>query len=226
MFTLWFSASMSIGNLAVGTTGPAFYKIGLQDSVLIILVVNVIVSSIPAYFAVFGPRLGTRAMVQARFSWGVYGGAIPSALNVISQHGWLITSYITGGQLIASVSDDLTPTIGIVIIGIITFIITFCGYRVIHWVETIAWIPSAVSLVALLAAGGKHLTTSAPGMTGLNVSNVVSLVSVTAANQLTWCALAPDYGVHHDAEASSLRIFTYSYLGYLLGTVLCRCIVL
>ncbi|KAF8150618.1 cytosine-purine permease [Crassisporium funariophilum] len=219
MFSVWFSASINMGNFSVGSVGPAFFAIGLRDSVLILLVSDIIISAIPAYYAIFGPKLGTRTMVQVRFSWGYYGGKIPSALNVLSQHGFLITNLIAAGQLLASVSDDLSPAVGIVVIGIITFMLTICGYGAIHWFESFAWVPNVISIITLLAVGGKHLTTSAPGLTGTGFVTLASFASLVTASQVTWFVFTPDYGVHHSAKASSVKIFTLTYLGFLCGTL-------
>lgn len=70
MFFVWFSANLNILTLTAGTVGPAFYGLGIRDSLLVILVVDIVTCAFPAYFGVFGPKLGTRGMVQARFSWG------------------------------------------------------------------------------------------------------------------------------------------------------------
>lgn len=70
IFFVWFSANANVLTMAAGTVGPAFYGLGIRDACLVIVVVDIITYTIPAYFAVFGPKLGTRSMVQARFSWG------------------------------------------------------------------------------------------------------------------------------------------------------------
>ena len=57
-------------------------------------------------------------------SWcRLYGGAIPSALNVISSMGFLILNGIIGAQAIAAVSTKLNDTLGIVIIGVISSVV-------------------------------------------------------------------------------------------------------
>lgn len=99
--------------------------------------------------AVFGPKLGMRAMVQSRFAWGCvsrlhwhlaltnvasyYGAVIPSTLNVISCQGYLIANTIIGGQTLGSVSPHVGSTIGIIIIALVTLLVVFSGYRVVHW---------------------------------------------------------------------------------------------
>ena len=65
--------------------------------------------------------------------------------------GFLILNCIIGGQTLAAVSGHLNDTLGIVIIGVISMLVsnsdnlllicsvdtltqvTFCGYRIIHW---------------------------------------------------------------------------------------------
>ena len=102
-------------------------------------------------------------MVQARFSWGLvknvsfryreptgyrppntiaryYGAILPSLLNVFSMQGFLILNCIIGGQTLASVSDRINGTAGIIIIGLISLVVGYfephffptfltCGYR-------------------------------------------------------------------------------------------------
>ncbi|EIW55543.1 uncharacterized protein TRAVEDRAFT_50029 [Trametes versicolor FP-101664 SS1] len=158
MFFVWFSANMNVLGFGTGSSGPAFFGLGLRDSFVILGIVDLISCVIPAYFAVFGPKLGMRSMVLARYSWGYFGSIIPGAFTVFSMQGFLILNCIIGGQTLASVSSHLDDTLGIIIIGVLSLIVTFFGYRVIHWYETVAWIPSVITFVVILGLGGKHLT--------------------------------------------------------------------
>jgi purine-cytosine permease-like protein len=201
MFWVWFSANMNILSISVGSAGPVFFELGLRETLVTLAIVDISTCVIPAFFAVFGPKLGTRAMVQARFSWGYFGAAIPSVLNVVSLQGFLILNSIIGGQILASVSPHLNDALGIVIIGVITLAVTFCGYRVIHWYERVAWIPSVIAFIVMLAVGGKNLTmvpTSAPTSTAA----IISFASTVASSVIPWSTIAPDYGVYHSGEPS------------------------
>ena len=107
------------------------------------------------FSALFGPKLGMRAMVQCRFSWGYvqnimipslfldpgiylkitdiyiyryYAAALPSILNVFSAQSYLILNTIIGGQALAAVSDKLNDTLGIVVIALISFSVGFSGW--------------------------------------------------------------------------------------------------
>ncbi|KAH9887198.1 cytosine-purine permease [Cubamyces lactineus] len=218
MFFVWFSANLNILAFGTGSAGPAFFGLGLRDSFIILLIVDLISCVIPAYFAVFGPKLGMRSMVLARYSWGYFGSILPSAFTVFSMQGFLILNCIIGGQTLASVSSHLDDTLGIVIIGVISLLVTFCGYRIIHWYETIAWIPSVITFIVMLGLGGKHLT-QAPTPPPPSASAVLSFATTTASSVISWCMMTPDYGVYHTHKASSTRVFLYSYAGFFIASL-------
>ena len=252
MFFIWFSVNFNILAFSTGSSGPVFFSLGIKDSLLVILVVDImcvtqkffwaillvtvcylhmnhvfalisnlgfrlvevslsrsvlpqlvlmltftsllehvpfqLICAFPTitqtgcrsknasfstylseiYFlsfplgslfsAVFGPKLGMRAMVQCRFSWGYvqtifhiliclqspnsdflsfcigfkitdiyryYAASLPSILNVFSSQSFLILNAIIGGQALAAVSNKLDDTLGIVIIGLVSFIVGF-----------------------------------------------------------------------------------------------------
>ncbi|KAH7918074.1 cytosine-purine permease [Leucogyrophana mollusca] len=219
MFFAFFSSNIGVLTFSAGTAGPAFFRLGARDSIVIILVVDLVFAAFPAIFAVFGPKLGTRAMVQSRFSWGYNGAIIPSVLNAFSLQGFLVVNCIIGGQTLASVSSHLDDTLGIVIISLISLVLTFCGYRIIHWYESIAWIPSVIAFIAMLAIGYPQLRKSqSVNIPPANPADILSFASVIASGILSWCTVTADYGVYHSPTASSPRIFIYTYLGFLLAT--------
>ncbi|KAG0707997.1 cytosine-purine permease [Suillus ampliporus] len=220
MFFVWFSANMNILTFSTGTVGPAFFALGVNDSIIIIVIVDLVVCLLPAFFAVFGPKIGTRAMVQARFSWGYFGAIIPTVLNVFSMQGFLILNCIVGGQTLASLSSHLDDTLGIVIIGIISLVVTFCGYRIIHWYESIAWIPNVVAFITMLGVGYPQLRDNqSVSVSPATVAEVISFASILASSILSWCPMTPDYGVYHSPAASSARIFIYTYLAFFTASV-------
>ncbi|TFY57856.1 hypothetical protein EVG20_g8379 [Dentipellis fragilis] len=216
MFLAWLSVNLNVLTFSTGTVGPAFFGLGLRDSLIIILMVDLVLCAVPAYFAVFGPKLGTRAMVQSRFSWGFYGSMIPSILNVFSLQGFLILNCIVGGQTLASVSDKLNDTAGIVIIAVISLVVTFCGYRVLHWYESFAWFPNLIAFLVMLGVGAKHIENNP--MPPPEPSAVLSYASVVVSSVLSWCTMTPDYGVYH-ADTPSWHIFLYVYLGFFCSSL-------
>ncbi|KAH9829590.1 permease for cytosine/purines, uracil, thiamine, allantoin-domain-containing protein [Rhodofomes roseus] len=220
MFFVWFSANLNILTLTAGTVGPAFYGLGIRASLLAILVVDVVTCTIPAFFAVLGPKLGMRGMVQARFSWGYYGALIPSTLVTVTLQGYLILNTIVGGQTLGSVSAHLNASLGIVIIALVTLAVVFSGSRVLHWYNTFIWIPNLVAFITMLGVSGKHLVESPlSNPTPVGASNIMTFGATLAASVVNWSPLTPDQGVYHDHTASALRIWTYTYSGLLLSSM-------
>ncbi|EDR12120.1 cytosine-purine permease [Laccaria bicolor S238N-H82] len=215
LFFVWFSANFNILNFGTGSAGPAFFSLGFRASLATILLVDIMCVNLPHPGAVFGPKLGTRGMVQSRFSWGYYGSIIPSLLNVISMQGYLILNCIIGGQSLAAVSHHLNDTLGIVIVGASMFTTSAGVDDDMNSFETYSWIPKALGLLVILGVGGKHLNQS----TSSFANAILSFGCFVASAVIGWCTLTPDYGVYHDAEALSLRIFTYTYLGLLTSNV-------
>ncbi|KAJ7306761.1 purine-cytosine permease [Mycena albidolilacea] len=212
LFMMWFSSSMNIPGLVIGAGGPVVFKLSFSNAAIILLISNLL--------ATFGPKLGARSMVQARFSWGVYGVAIPSFLNVLSMMVYIFLGVIVGGQLLARVSNHLTPDIGIIIIALISLVVSFCGYKILHWFQAVAWLPSVIGICVMLGIGGPHLA-SGPSYPAPTAASILSFAATVAAGGLSWCTMTADYGVYHDAKASSARIFTYTYLGiFLPNTIL------
>lgn len=63
---LWFSANLSVNNLAVGLFGPLLFGLGFLDSALCAVFGGLLGSLSTAYMSTWGPRSGNRTMVRLR----------------------------------------------------------------------------------------------------------------------------------------------------------------
>jgi len=75
----------------------------------------------------------------------------------------------------------------------------------------------------MLGVGGKHLS-DIPPPEPVTTANVITFVTTTASFMIALCIMTADYGVYHDASASSYRVFFYAYLGLFLGTASTQCV--
>lgn len=220
MFFLWFSANLDIQAFAAASVAPAVFGLGIRTSFLVVIIVDFVACIVPAYFAVFGPRLGMHGVVMSRFSWGYYGGLIPSFFNLCTMQGYLIINCIIGGQTLAASSSHLDATLGIVIIGLIALLVTFSGYQVLHWYETIAWIPNVVGMIVMAAVGSKSLATLPLGdPSPATAASIMTFAAALAAGIIGWSPIVPDYGIFHDHQARGISVFLYTYLGLLLSSL-------
>ncbi|KAH7882476.1 permease for cytosine/purines, uracil, thiamine, allantoin-domain-containing protein [Phlebopus sp. FC_14] len=234
IFFVWFSMNFNILSFSSGTLGPIVFGLGVRDSCLVILFFNVISCALPAYFRFFhnpsrqrntwGPLTGMRQMVHSRYSFGYYGIIVPTVLNLIGLCGFNILNIILGGQALSSVSsDNMSWTVGIVIVAVISLLISFMGYKVLNWYERIAWFPVLVAFLVALGLGGKNLY-NAPPAEPATAAAVLSFASVIAGFVITFSAMASDFTMYYEPTVSSHKIFWYSYLGYVVPIVLLQCL--
>ncbi|KAJ7741441.1 permease for cytosine/purines, uracil, thiamine, allantoin-domain-containing protein [Mycena maculata] len=223
IFFIWFSASFNLLPFSTGSLGPIVYGLSLRDSSLIILFFNLLCCLPPGYLSTWGPKLGLRQMVQARYSFGYFGVIAPVLLNLIGMVGFCILDCILGGQTLAAVADgNLSWSIGIVIIALVSLLISFCGWKILHWYERIAWIPVVIIFLIAVGLGAKNFKHIAP-VAPATAPTVFSFAAVIAGFVLTWSPLASDFSCYLRPDAPSTRIFWYSYLGLVLPTVALQC---
>ena len=62
---MWYSANITLNNLAVGFLGPLLFDLGFLDSALVVVFACLVGSVGPAYMAIWGPQSGNRTMVRS-----------------------------------------------------------------------------------------------------------------------------------------------------------------
>lgn len=224
IFFVWFSMNFNILSFSAGTLGPVAFGLGLRDTCLTILFFNLLICAFPAYFTTWGPKLGMRQMIITRYSFGYYGVIIPCIMNLIGMIGFSILNCILGGQALASVSsDNLSWTVGIVVIAVISLLVSFCGYNVLNWYERLAWIPVFITFIIALGVGGKHLSNPSPP-TPASPQSILSFASTLAGFAITYSGLSSDFTSYFKPNVSSWRLFFSAYLGFLLPIVCIQCL--
>ncbi|PPQ72986.1 hypothetical protein CVT24_000299 [Panaeolus cyanescens] len=224
IFFVWFSMNTNILSFSAGTLGPVVFGLGLRDTCLTILFFNLLCCAPPAYIGTWGPKLGMRQMIISRFSFGYYGVILPCIMNLIGMVGFCILNSILGGQALASVSDgDLSWTVGIVVIVIISLLVSFCGYNVLNWYERLAWIPVLITYVIALGVGGKHLFNPPPAEPA-TAASILSFASTLAGFAITYSSLSSDFTSYFQPNVSSWKLFWAGYLGFLLPIVTLQCL--
>ncbi|KAK5993075.1 Purine-cytosine permease fcyB [Cladobotryum mycophilum] len=221
IFTVWFSINFNILGITFGMLGPLTYNLGLRDSALTILFFCLLSTIPPAYLSVLGPRTGMRQMIQARYSFGRYIVSIPVLLNLATMTGFCIIICITVGQCLSAITEGrVSPDAGIVIISVLSLLVSFCGFKVLHIFETYASIPSIITIAIATGYAGSALTKQSVPETPPTAANVLNFGMIVAGYQIPWAGLASDFTTYFDPKVPSWRVFTYSYLGLLIPTVL------
>src|SRR4051794_22958890 len=117
-FTMWLSANLVISTVVLGAIAVPVFNLGFWDSVLAIIIFNVLGVLPVAFFSTLGPKLGLRQMTISRFSFGWVGAIVMALFNIAACIGWSAVNVIVGGQLVQALSNGAIPRwVGILIIA-------------------------------------------------------------------------------------------------------------
>lgn len=221
-FTLWFSANLVISTVAIGALAVPIFALGFWDSVIAIVLFNLLGSLAVAFFATLGPKLGLRQMTISRFSFGWVGGGIMALFNVAACTGWSAVNAIVGGQLVAAVTGGtIARPVAILIIAVVTTIFGMLGYKYVHNYARYAWIPSAlIFLVLALVAGPKFTMLPTPALNVAEIASFVSFGGAVFGFAVGWSSYASDYNVNQPEKTSASGVFWLTYLGVAVPCIL------
>ena len=218
IFTLWFTMSANLLPIVTGMVGTLSYGLSLRDASLVILFLSILCCIPAAYLATLGPKTGMRQMIQARFSFGYYLVSLPVLLNLATLTGFCVIISVTGGLTLSSVNNDLSPNAGIVILVLMGLVISFCGFRVLHYFERYAWLPAIVAIVVATGCGGSHLSQQVQAESP-TAAPILSFAALVAGFLIPWAAIASDFATYMPARTPATKIFAYTYGGLFLPTV-------
>lgn len=219
LFTIWFSSNFQVTALMVGTLGIAS-GLSFAWTLLGLLVGNLVGTIFMAAHSAQGPHLGVPQMIQSRAQFGVHGAAIPLLVMVTAAVLFLAASGVLMRDALKAllpISDDQA----IILVGVLTFVIGFIGYELIHRLG--AW----MSLLSTLVFGGALvLILLHPGEAAVNTSlssgfswTAFNLVVAQAASwTLGYGPYVADYSRYLPANVNTRTTFWTTYCGCALGS--------
>lgn len=214
-FTMWLSANLVISTVALGSLARTLFSLGFWDSVLAIVVFNVLGVLPVAFFSTLGPRLGLRQMTISRFSFGWIGAKIMAVFNVAACIGWSTVNVIVGGQLVYALSNGAVPRwAGILGLAILTTFVSIYGYRYVHRYERYAWIPMAIIFAIMLIVAAPHLKIiPTPALNAAEIASFISFGGAVYGFATGWSSYAADYNVNQPEQTPAARVFWLTFLG-------------
>ncbi|KAL8976431.1 MAG: hypothetical protein Q9205_007557, partial [Flavoplaca limonia] len=222
MAIMWYSANITLNNLAVGFLGPLLFELGFLDSALIVVFACLVGSVGPAYMAIWGPQSGNRTMVVARYFMGYWPAKLTTVLNIIIMVGYGTISCILGGQVLSAVSGGRTSVVvGIVIIALICWAIAVFGMKPFHVYEKYQAIPLTLVLFILIGSAGPHFNPSlqSVGNTATIAANRLSFFSLQLSVPLSWAGAGSDFFVYYPENTSKRMVFAMTYAGLSISFV-------
>jgi purine-cytosine permease-like protein len=222
MMFLWFSLLFSPTLIPIGMLGPIF-GLSVNTSIIITIFATFIGSAAPAFTATLCPPTGLRQIAVARYSLGIWGAKLCGLLNIIVNIGYATVASIVGGQLLRAVSGGSLPlVVGIVIIVIIAFVISFFGFAIIHIYERYAWIFASILIFVLYGQSSQYFTPTPDLNLAVGIDytgGCLSYFAIIFGVCCSWCPIAGDYYVHYHADTSKWLIFGLTYIGIAIPTI-------
>lgn len=220
-FTLWLSANFVIPTLALGTLAQAVFKLGTRESLLVILVFNLIAAFPAAILATLGPQTGLRQMTLSRYSFGWNGTKLMALLNAATCIGWSAVNVLVGAQLSQSIGISwLTPNLTIILISVFTTVVSLYGYSYVHRYERYAWIPMVLVFFSLFWFHLPHFNNKTSPLDGFTWwAAILSFGGTIFGYAAAWCAYASDYNVNQREETQPQKVFWFTYLGILIPCI-------
>ena len=196
---IWFSCNVNVLSFSAGTLVSQL-EMDLQSAMLTTLFVGGFCCIFPAYFTLFGPKLGMRQMIQCRYSFGYFGASLICVLNAATMLGYCILNSIVGGQTLSAVSSradgtsTLTPDVGIVVAAGIALVVSFSGIRVLHYFERFFWLPTLICFCILIGVAGTgpqalHVAANQPTA---SAQSILGFAAIIAGFIISYSALVSD----------------------------------
>ncbi|KAJ5674699.1 uncharacterized protein N7477_004633, partial [Penicillium maclennaniae] len=227
--TFWFSANMAVATLNIGSLGGGSLGLGFWDCFIIILIVNLLSDLLSAWTAI----VGLTGLRMTTFSC-VIVSSLPNFIIIIPQANNLIlvndTRLDTGATCLSSSSQWLQPQGGTQSTpSQEPWCSTLCptggsqlGPGWIHRLVTYIWIPPLIVWCVAAGTGASSFTGArSKHLEGANkAAAVLTYMASIFSFSVSWVNCAADYNVRMPANTPQGKIFSATYIGIFVPTVL------
>jgi NCS1 nucleoside transporter family len=228
---IWAGANIAPINWALGALGIVL-KLGLLETIAVIVVGNIVGCAIFAAFTVMGHRTGVNQMVLGRSAFGRRGAYLPSALMFLMTLGWIgVNTYFPVKIAVAilgqfGIPDTwLTNLVVVTVVMALQVLIGLYGFYAIrtfekYTVPVTAAIMVLMSILAWTRPGVVNwgLTSTLPPTAHLAMITLL-MTAIGVGWGISWVTWASDYSRFVPRTVSSTAVFWYSYAGMFVPTV-------
>jgi len=228
---IWAGANIAPINWALGALGIVL-KLGLWETIAVIVVGNVVGCAIFAAFTVMGHKTGVNQMVLQRSAFGRRGAYLPSALMFLMTLGWIgVNTYFPVKIAVAilgqfGIGDTwLTNLMVCTVVMVIQVLIGLYGFYAIrtfekYTVPITAVVMALMSVLAWTRPGVVNWQLTSPLPPAAHLAMLTLLMTAIGVGWgISWATWASDYSRFVPRSVSSRAVFWYSYVGMFVPTV-------
>ena len=192
----WAGANIAPVNWALGALG-IILKLGLWETIAVIVLGNIIGCTIFAAFTVMGHKTGVNQMVLCRSAFGRRGAYLPSALMFLTTLGWIgVNTYFPVKIAVAilgqfGIPDNVVTNMGVItVVMVLQMLIGVYGFYAIRTFEKYT-VPVTVAIMALMSI----LAWSQPGVVNWGLTSTLAPGAHLAMLTLLMTAIGVGWGI-------------------------------
>jgi toxin CptA len=237
-FWIWCGANIAPINWVLGALGINL-GLGLRDTLIVLVVGNLIGMAVFGLFVLMGQRTGVTGMVLSRAAFGRRGAYVPATIQAFLAVGWCaVNTWIildlvmallgTLGVVDPAAENHAAKILVALVIMAVQVLISWLGYRAIAAFEKWTVPPTIVVLVAMSAVAWFALDidwsyAGAPGAVltgGERWSAMTAIMTAIGIGWgITWFPYAADYSRFVSRRVPRRKLYAASTLGQFLPVV-------
>ena len=230
LFWIWAGANIAPINWVLGALGIAL-GLGLRDTLLVIVLGNVVGCAIFGLFNVMGHRTGVNQMLIGRAPFGIRGAVFPGLIQGLLTMAWVgVNTWVVLDLALALLGefgihggDALRYAVAATIM-VAQLLLALYGFYAIRTFEK--WtVPATVLVMAVmtLIAVSQADISWAPGQAETTADKVTAITQLVTAIGvgwgISWIPYSADYSRFVSVKASPKAVFWASSLGMFVPTV-------
>jgi NCS1 family nucleobase:cation symporter-1 len=230
-FWIWAGANIAPINWVLGALGIVL-GLGLLDTVLVLVLGNLVGMGVFGFFVLMGQRTGVSQMVLTRSAFGRRGAYLPAIVQGVTSAGWCaINTWIVLDLVVALLGQlGIEGGVGmkIAIVAVVMSLQTWIAANGFRWIAAFEKYTVPVTLVVLLVMTVVAWTKldvdwgyAGAGLTGTARLSAMSTVmtAIGIGWGITWLAYASDYSRFVPRSVPGRKLYAASVLGQFIPVV-------
>ncbi|KAF9888256.1 hypothetical protein FE257_008825 [Aspergillus nanangensis] len=222
MAFVWFSTNLTANILTIGVMGPTTFGLGGIDSMMCCLFGTTFGSVVTCYMATYGPISGCRSLVAARFTMGWWATKLCVVLAIVVMLGYGLVNAITTGLIFSAVSGGTLSTIvGIIVLGLIVWVISVFGIKYMHYYERYAFVPQVCVLFVLIGASAPYMDVGTKSMLAGKalIGARISYFFTCASGPMGWAPFIADSFCYYSPKTKRWGIWSATCVGFVASKI-------
>lgn len=214
-FYLWFASNLTIADFALGFL-PISFGMSITDSIIALVIGNVLGGVFLALMSSMGPRAGLPQMVIGMKAMGRNPGRVMSVLQWSNTGGWLTVNIVIASLALSTAFSGLNFIISIGLSVLVVAVAAFLGGKAIHRFEKVMSFVLGImfaflTIFALSRADLLASYSAKPVISGYAAFGIT--IAVSFSYLMSWSPYASDYSRYISQKRSTRKVFLFTFIG-------------